>query len=201
MEFAQYYRQDDGPQAFDFSPYNFSSEPPMLPHQHYDSNPLGPLGAQSMQPNDDRDLAGQKEDEVDASSRPRLTTEQTNVLEEHFQRESKPITEVKKQLAAQVGLPLDKVNVSDQSTAENDGTALGSLLTSIVELVSEPKGQSQASEEARNPRGHAFPSQSCRYLDLWRYNLAWFPPFGISLVRAFVYADPTINGTGGFHLL
>ncbi|KAL9105931.1 MAG: hypothetical protein Q9187_008637, partial [Circinaria calcarea] len=80
----------------------------MLPHQHYDSSPLGPLVAQSMQPNDDRDLAGQKEDEVDASSRPRLTTEQTNVLEEHFQRESKPITEVKKQLAAQVGLPLDK---------------------------------------------------------------------------------------------
>ncbi|KAL9122470.1 MAG: hypothetical protein Q9187_000980 [Circinaria calcarea] len=70
----------------------------------------GPLVAQLMQPNDDQDLAGQKEDKVVASSRPRLTTEQTNVLEEHFQGESEPITEVKKQLAAQVGLSLDKVN-------------------------------------------------------------------------------------------
>ena len=120
MEFAQYYHQDDGPQAFDFSPYNFSSEPPMLPQQHYDSSPLGPLVTHSMQQNDDRDLSGQKEEEIDASSRPRLTTEQTNVLEEHFQRESKPITEVKKQLAVQVGLPLDKVNVRDHSNAEND---------------------------------------------------------------------------------
>lgn len=120
MEFAQYYHQDDGPQAFDFSPYNFSSEPPMRPQQHYDSSPLGPLVNQSMQYNDDRDLSSQREEEIDASSRPRLTAEQTNVLEEHFQRESKPITEVKKQLAAQVGLPLDKVNVSDHSNAEND---------------------------------------------------------------------------------
>ncbi|MCJ1313979.1 TTAGGG repeat binding factor [Agyrium rufum] len=49
-------------------------------------------------------------EEPDPTSRPRLTSEQTLVLERHFDKEPKPLTETKKKLALQVGLPLDKVN-------------------------------------------------------------------------------------------
>ena len=112
MEFAQYYNQED-PLAFDFSSYRFSPEPQATPQQHYNSSPINPPPALLAQQSEDPAVSAQKEvEEADASSRPRLTTEQTNVLEEHFQRESKPVTDVKKQLAAKIGLPLDKVNVS-----------------------------------------------------------------------------------------
>ena len=113
MELAHYYYPDDT-LTFDPSSYSLSSEPPMLPQEHFDTSPKDLSPGQSTHQIEDAGVSIQKEiaEEVDASSRPRLTTEQTNVLEEHFRRESKPITEVKKQLAVQVGLPLDKVNVS-----------------------------------------------------------------------------------------
>ncbi|MCJ1475928.1 hypothetical protein MMC13_004592 [Lambiella insularis] len=49
-------------------------------------------------------------DEPDPSSRPRLTTEQTNILEAKFQQDPKPLTNTKKDLAQKIGLTLDKVN-------------------------------------------------------------------------------------------
>ena len=113
MELAQYYYPDET-LTFDPSLYNFSSEPPMVPQQNFESSPAGLPPNQLAHRMEDGEFPTQKEttEEADASSRPRLTTEQTNVLEEHFRREAKPVTEVKRQLAAQVGLPLDKVNVS-----------------------------------------------------------------------------------------
>ena len=51
-------------------------------------------------------------DDVDTSSRPRLTQEQANILEEKFAQQPKPVTEVKRQLALEIGLPLQRVNVS-----------------------------------------------------------------------------------------
>lgn len=48
----------------------------------------------------------------DPTSRPRLTTEQTNILESKFQQDPKPPTDTKKELAQKIGLTLDKVNVS-----------------------------------------------------------------------------------------
>jgi len=48
----------------------------------------------------------------DPTSRPRLTTDQTNILESRFQQDPKPPTDTKKELAQQISLTLDKVNVS-----------------------------------------------------------------------------------------
>lgn len=44
--------------------------------------------------------------------KPRLTKEQHDVLEAHYQKVSKPTTMVKKNFAEQLGVSLDKVNVS-----------------------------------------------------------------------------------------
>lgn len=47
--------------------------------------------------------------------KPRLTKEQHDVLEQHFQVQHKPSTLVKKDFASKLGVPLDKVNVSSSS--------------------------------------------------------------------------------------
>ncbi|MCJ1401128.1 hypothetical protein MMC11_004340 [Xylographa trunciseda] len=70
--------------------------PPALPSQHQTVEYNAPL---------QRDA-----DEPDPSSRPRLTTEQTNILEAKFQQDPKPPTNTKKDLAQKIGLTLDKVN-------------------------------------------------------------------------------------------
>lgn len=44
--------------------------------------------------------------------KPRLTKEQHDVLEQHFQMQHKPTTLVKKDFASKLGVPLDKINVS-----------------------------------------------------------------------------------------
>jgi hypothetical protein len=44
--------------------------------------------------------------------KPRLTKEQHDVLEQHFQVQHKPSTLVKKDFASKLGVPLDKINVS-----------------------------------------------------------------------------------------
>lgn len=44
-------------------------------------------------------------------SRPRLSSDQIQVLNDHFAEKPKPGTEVKKQLAEQLGLSLQRVNV------------------------------------------------------------------------------------------
>lgn len=51
-------------------------------------------------------------EELDTSSRPRLTQEQIAILEDQFKGKPKPGTEFKKHLASQIGLSLQRVNVS-----------------------------------------------------------------------------------------
>lgn len=62
-------------------------------------------------------LVSQLEDaeELDTLSRPRLTQEQIAILEDEFKGKPKPGTDFKKQLAAQIGLSLQRVNVSPSS--------------------------------------------------------------------------------------
>jgi cell division protein FtsN len=55
------------------------------------------------------DPASQKPPAVDV--KPRLTKEQHDVLEQHFQVQHKPSTLVKKDFASKLGVPLDKINV------------------------------------------------------------------------------------------
>lgn len=50
-------------------------------------------------------------EEVDTSTRPRLTQEQVTQLEEEFSKLPKPNTDFKKNLADQIGLTLARVNV------------------------------------------------------------------------------------------
>ena len=115
----QYYSPETEQQ---FHPFGFPQPYYMMergdvPPQDLESSPMNHQSSTSSQQCSQAEDAGsssQKEqEETDTSSRPRLTSEQTSVLEKHFQKESKPVTEVKKRLAQQVGLPLDKVNVSD----------------------------------------------------------------------------------------
>ncbi|MCJ1359740.1 MAG: hypothetical protein MMC33_009742 [Icmadophila ericetorum] len=116
MEFAQYYPFDQPEVQFAADPSYYSSEPPLPQQQqhqqrHFESPSINSTASQSNQRQEEGGVPMQKDsEETDTSSRPRLTTEQTNILEENFQKESKPVTEVKRQLAARVGLPLDKVN-------------------------------------------------------------------------------------------
>lgn len=49
-------------------------------------------------------------EEIDTSTRPRLTQEQVTVLEEEFSKLPKPNTEFKKELASRIGLTLARVN-------------------------------------------------------------------------------------------
>lgn len=51
-------------------------------------------------------------EELDTSSRPRLTQEQIAILEDQFKGKPKPATDFKKHLASQIGLSLQRVNVS-----------------------------------------------------------------------------------------
>lgn len=53
-------------------------------------------------------------EELDTSSRPRLTQEQIATLEDNFKERPKPGTDFKKHLASQIGLSLQRVNVSPE---------------------------------------------------------------------------------------
>ena len=53
-------------------------------------------------------------EELDTSSRPRLTQDQIATLEDNFKERPKPGTDFKKHLASQIGLSLQRVNVSLQ---------------------------------------------------------------------------------------
>jgi hypothetical protein len=50
--------------------------------------------------------------QVCADVKPRLTKEQHEILERHFQAQPKPSTSTKKGFADALGVPLDKINVS-----------------------------------------------------------------------------------------
>jgi hypothetical protein len=45
--------------------------------------------------------------------KPRLTKDQHDILEQHFLAQHKPSTNVKKEFATRLGVPLDKINASD----------------------------------------------------------------------------------------
>lgn len=89
-------------------------------------------------------LVSQLEDteELDTLSRPRLTQEQIAILEDEFKGKPKPATDFKKQLAAQIGLSLQRVNVSLSSILADK------ILIRIIELVSKPPCQGSASKAA-----------------------------------------------------
>lgn len=69
---------------------------PSLYHRHTEPNP----------PVSDTQTA----EEIDTSTRPRLTQEQVTVLEEEFSKLPKPNTDFKKELASRIGLTLARVN-------------------------------------------------------------------------------------------
>lgn len=48
--------------------------------------------------------------------KPRLTKDQHDILEAHFQQQNKPSTSTKKGFAENLGVPIDKINVSDSSS-------------------------------------------------------------------------------------
>jgi hypothetical protein len=54
---------------------------------------------------------GQTIIQVCGDVKPRLTKEQHDILERHFQQQSKPTTSTKKGFADALGVPLDKINV------------------------------------------------------------------------------------------
>ena len=53
---------------------------------------------------------------INCDIKPRLTKEQHDILEAHFQKQHKPNTNTKKQVEEGLGVSLDKVNVSARSS-------------------------------------------------------------------------------------
>jgi hypothetical protein len=90
--------------------------------------------------------------------KPRLTKEQHDVLEQHFQVQHKPSTLVKKDFASKLGVPLDKINVSAGTRR------MRPCANWVVELVPEPKSQGQAGpQESRKPAEHG-PEYAVRHV-------------------------------------
>lgn len=56
--------------------------------------------------------------------KPRLTKEQHDILEAHFQQQHKPSTNTKKGFAESLGVPLEKINVRAQSPRPPPATLL-----------------------------------------------------------------------------
>lgn len=82
---------------------------PMLHQEGYSNGSGMPSGIHGpVYPGSPQDEA----EELDTSSRPRLTQEQIAILEKHFKGKNKPNTDFKRQLAKQIGLSLQRVNVS-----------------------------------------------------------------------------------------
>lgn len=78
---------------------------------------------------------------TESLTRPRLTKEQVETLEAHFQLHPKPNSLVKRQLALQTNLSLERVAVGGPFTTQV--VALDMLIREL-ELVPEPTGQGQA---------------------------------------------------------
>jgi hypothetical protein len=76
--------------------------------------------------------------------KPRLTKDQHDVLEQHFQQQHKPSTNVKKEFAARLNVPLDKINVSSRHGCVH---RMLQETNSIAELVPEPQSQGQAGSQ------------------------------------------------------
>jgi hypothetical protein len=81
--------------------------------------------------------------------KPRLTKEQHDILERHFQQQSKPTTSTKKGFADALGVPLDKINVR---AFPDVPTCLHNLLITFAELVPEQTGEGEAGPEEADER-------------------------------------------------
>ena len=84
--------------------------PRMDPHGPSIQHPYAAGGSELAPP--DSAAAGPK---PGGDVKPRLTKDQHDILEQHFQQQHKPTTGVKKAFADRLGVPLDKINVSLQT--------------------------------------------------------------------------------------
>jgi hypothetical protein len=62
-------------------------------------------------------MAADGQEEVEVTSRPRLTRDQAELLERHFQQYYKPTSNMKKELATATGLSLQRIAVRISSAA------------------------------------------------------------------------------------
>jgi hypothetical protein len=105
--------------------------------------------------------------------KPRLTKDQHDVLEAHFQKQHKPSTNVKRGFAESLNVSLDKVNVSNQRL-------IGCVWQlTVAELVPKPPRKIQAGCEEGCRTGDALPNPLA---NLWvRLGAVAFPT--ISAIR------------------
>lgn len=94
-------------------------------------------------------------EDVEPSTRPRLSPEQVWLLERQFQAHSKPSSEMKRQLAEMTSLTLPRVAVS-VAWIRSEGGATRRLIV-FPELVPESPRQGEASEETRGDRALPHP--------------------------------------------
>ena len=124
FSFDQHYPLD--PNARSFQQYGFQLQSGPFEQQEEQLRNSNHESAQSMSPNrpnmSSTPPAQQDPEEVDSASRPRLTTQQTNLLESCFRQDPKPQTVEKKRLAQQIGLTVEKVNVRLTASSTLDQT-------------------------------------------------------------------------------
>ena len=132
----------------------------MIPQQQLIGNDLLPSPTIEQQSDEHNASALEDAEDMDTASRPRLTQEQINVLEEHFRHQPKPNTDIKKQLAGEIGLSLQRVNVRRLSELDKR-LCCGKMLTLTVELVPKPKGEGQTAEETGGSGTYSFDRPSC----------------------------------------
>ena len=78
------------------------------PVQHYNANPSSYQQDRSNGPYLNPNFPGS----ISCDIKPRLTKEQHDILENHYQKQNKPNTNTKKSFAESLNVSLDKVNVS-----------------------------------------------------------------------------------------
>lgn len=111
MDFAQYYHDERAaPYAYQSTPH-LMSLPNTIPQHQLVADDLLPSPTVEQQTDEHNGSAVEDAEDMDTASRPRLTQEQINVLEDHFKHQPKPNTDIKKQLAVEIGLSLQRVNV------------------------------------------------------------------------------------------
>ena len=92
----------------DCNGHQFFSAPMILPEQL----PL-PSSPETLAPPDRQfTVPAKKTDDSDPACRPRLTADQTAILEEYYSHTPRPTTKQKREHAIRLGLTLEKVNVS-----------------------------------------------------------------------------------------
>ena len=100
----------ESPPSHDVGGHSFP--PPELTSQGQPAAPSAePSTADPPMPPPPPQQARKRPDEPDSSCRPRLTPEQTAILEEYYSHTPRPTTVQKKQHAIKLGLTLEKVNV------------------------------------------------------------------------------------------